>query len=463
MQKYKIAASKSSKRYNLILTAESESEAREKVHKEWYSILSIQIAEEAEIQGTKFIFHIISGEQTKRGIIVWEDIFKSYVKLRKDLGYQVKYLYPESDENQLDDEKKARIIHDLEQGYALKIEANPIKKEKVVVDAKEAQDIDKSFYLKKELDQTHELIEKVLQKFDPIVNQKKNYNLSPEKLEKLLIVYNNIIKIKKSTNISKLREVWELALIKIGDIELWALEQEKTTESQSLLKETNSLLKEIGSGRQFREKNKDLGLIINNFSKSVEAFLEPILHPKEFFKKKKREIDTESYSFLKTLILLEKYEEKLKNNNKEYFRNIFFILFPFGKNSEATEKILIKRKVLQQNITLLRAKKSWKIGSYTTIIKWSSKALEKLTEFLTSLSRVLFFVVLFYCFFFIIYLSLIRWWYQFNSFSFNYQGILYFLIILLFIAIANVSRGVFMFFLNFVFLFFILIFSIVNF
>jgi len=42
MPKYKIVASKSNKKYSLILTAGSESEARERIHKEGYSILSVQ-------------------------------------------------------------------------------------------------------------------------------------------------------------------------------------------------------------------------------------------------------------------------------------------------------------------------------------------------------------------------------------------------------------------------------------
>jgi hypothetical protein len=77
--------------------------------------LSIKIADDKEIQGTKFIFHIISGGKEKSGVIVGEDIFKSYVKLRRDLGYTVKYLYPQGDAEYLDDQKKSRIIRDLEQ------------------------------------------------------------------------------------------------------------------------------------------------------------------------------------------------------------------------------------------------------------------------------------------------------------------------------------------------------------
>jgi len=59
MQKYKIVASKSQKKYTLVLSADSETEAKEKLHKEGYSILSVVLYdEEKAIQGKKFLFQI---------------------------------------------------------------------------------------------------------------------------------------------------------------------------------------------------------------------------------------------------------------------------------------------------------------------------------------------------------------------------------------------------------------------
>ncbi len=464
MQKFKIVASKSSKKYNLILTSESEIQARERLHKEGYSILSIKIADEKEIQGTKFVFHVISGEGVKKGIIIWEDIFKAYVKLKKDLGYDVKYIYPEGDESYLDDEKKTRIIHDLEQGYKIKIES----KKQIIVKEKEditaTKEIDNSFYLKKELDTTHELIEHVLQKLQPIVDNQKDYKLSPEKIEKLRVIYNNITKLKKSTNTNKLREVGELALMKIGNIELSSLEWEKTKASKDLLKETNGLLRKIGSWKQFHEKSKDINYILGNFISKIEK---SIFWKKENNLEKKVEkkdlIDKESYSFLKTLLLLEKYTEKLKKSNSEILKNITSIVLPFGKNIEVRDKLLIRRKVITQNIALLKAKKTWSIGSYTAVVKWYNKVFWAIGEIFRSISRVLLYVVVFYSFLFVTYLWGIKLGYTPIEASFHYQGILYFLVIILLVVLGNISRGVLMFFINFVFLFFIFIFSVVNF
>jgi len=50
MQKYKIVASKSQKKYTIIVSADSEAEAKEKLHKDGYSILSVSESLNSEIQ-----------------------------------------------------------------------------------------------------------------------------------------------------------------------------------------------------------------------------------------------------------------------------------------------------------------------------------------------------------------------------------------------------------------------------
>jgi DNA-dependent RNA polymerase auxiliary subunit epsilon len=70
MQKYKIVASKSQKRYTLILSADSESEAKEKLHKEGYSILTVSPVENATIEGNKFLFQIEKEGEIKNGVII---------------------------------------------------------------------------------------------------------------------------------------------------------------------------------------------------------------------------------------------------------------------------------------------------------------------------------------------------------------------------------------------------------
>ncbi len=71
MPKYKIVASKSQNKYSLIVSADSENEAKEKVHKENYSILSVsEFQEESKIEGNKFIFQVEMNGDIKNGIIL---------------------------------------------------------------------------------------------------------------------------------------------------------------------------------------------------------------------------------------------------------------------------------------------------------------------------------------------------------------------------------------------------------
>jgi len=185
--------------------------------------------------------------------------------------------------------------------------------------------------MKKELDETHILIDKVLEKLQSIITLEKNYNLEPEKLEKLRNIHDSILSLKKSTNISKLKEIGELALLKIGNIELGALEDKKDQESKKLLSDTNTLLKKIGSNKQFKEKNKDIGYLFSLFTDAIKEKFLALKNIENTLKerKEKKLIDKESYSYIKTQLLLEKYQDKYKENNKELVANILAIIFPF--------------------------------------------------------------------------------------------------------------------------------------
>ena len=46
MNKYKVSVSKGQKKYSIIVPAASQEEARERAHKEGYSILGIELASE---------------------------------------------------------------------------------------------------------------------------------------------------------------------------------------------------------------------------------------------------------------------------------------------------------------------------------------------------------------------------------------------------------------------------------
>ena len=456
MSKYKIVASKSQKKYTIIVSADSETEAKEKLHKENYSILTVnEVHGESTIEWQKFLFQIEHSGDIKNGIIVWKDIFKVYVKLKDELGYNIIFLYPEGDEAHNSAEKKQQIMDQLKYWYELQQKSIKIKEER--------QSAEQGFYMKKKLDETYRLIEKVVRKIEYIRDNTEEFAINPETLSKLINVYENLIHIKSSTNLSKLREIGELALVKIAQIELQSVENRKDVESRKLLKNTNELLKKIGSKEQFIEHDKDIKRIFQDFFEPIRTMFSSSKNQKEgksTTKDSKNLLDTESYGFLKTILLLEKYKEKLELNSREIRFNRMIFLNPFI-NSPFKEKTLLKRRVIQQNISILKAKKTGSIGSYTLLKKGYHKIIEYFWNYILFLKTILFIGIFLYVilFFFIITAELL----QLHTFHFESTSLLLFLVLLFFYILLSFSRNFFLFTLNIAFFVFLFIFSRVNF
>jgi hypothetical protein len=453
MQKYKIVASKSQKKYTLIISADSESQAKEKLHKEGYSILSVQEAWDNKIIWNKFLFQIEKDGEVKNGVIVGKDIFKVYIKLRDELWYNIVFLYPEGDEAHNNAEKKQKIIGQLIKWYDLQ--------QKVIKQKKTNENKEESFYLQKELNETYLLLAKAIEKFDSIFNNRENYNLDNDTFYKLEKIYEKLIHVKWSTNLSKLKEIWELALIKVAKIELQNVEKNKDKESRDLLKETNNLLKKIGSSRHFIEEDKDIKKKIQSFFNNISKAL--IFHKKwknEKWKWNKNLIDKDSYNFLKTVLLLEKYQDKLDTNSKEIKKNIKLFINPLSK-STYKEKIYLKRKVIRQNISILKAKKSWWITSYTWVKKWYGKITNVIFYTFGFLWEITTFFVYAYITIFLSILSLknIEWF----NFQINTYPIVFLLLGFILIFFLHISKNLILLSLNIVFFSFIFIFSLVNF
>jgi len=467
MQKYKVSVSKGLKKYTIVVSAINEVEARKKVHKEWYSILEVQELKDENFIWKRFIFEIqdLENHSKKNWVVVGKDILKIYMKLRDELHYRVLFLYSEDDKN-LWEEEKLKILHSLEEQYnALKKIKNDDKEtkeenKKIEVNWEEIED-ESSFHMKKELDETYKLIEFVLKKMRGVIENSQFYDINPLQKEKLKEIYNSIVKIKKSTNISKLKQIWEVALIKIGTLELKKLEEDKTKDSKTLLSETNKLLRQVWSNKQFVEKNKDISYLLEQTLESLQDIIHTIKEFRYLIIPRKEFVDKKSYSYMKTIILLKKYKDKEKQNEKEIQKKIITLFFPFWKNKDEKEHLLLKKKVIKQNISLLKAKASWKIYSYTLIKKWYEKISERFFIFLSLLNKTIFFIIICYTFIFVFYSELS---YFFNlDFFLNYLGIFYFLFILLLFFVFYFSRSLFSLIFNIVIFSFIFIFWVVNF
>lgn len=466
MQKFKVDVTKQWKHFTFIVSAVDENGLKERIHKDWYSILSYEKIEESALNQNSwntFIFEAEKDWEKKQGKVIWEDIFKIYIKLRKNLWYKVIKLFSKKDEN-ISDLEKQKIIKELEEEFfifneRLNNEKKPNKlEEKKEVNNNSSKNFD-NFYLKKELDETYKLIDFILKKLSDIIEEKDIKNIKYEEKEILKNIYNSIIKVKNTTNIFKLKEIWELALLKIWKLEKIELEREKNDISTNLLKETNLLLKKIWSKEQIKE------IDYNEVLKS--SLWEQVNKIKNFFKKEnkieKEKIDVSSYIYIKNALLLKKYQEKLKINTKEIFINIFKIIF----NSVFREDIFLKRSVIKQNILLLKAKNSWIKFSYTKIKNGYNSIIKNL---LISFNIIKYFLNYFIVIYMVSFLILLNIYFYIKEFNlpydienFNFNWLFYFLITVLLYLILSFSKNIFSIILNFSVLFFITIIWIINF
>lgn len=463
MPKFRVSVSKNQKKYTLILSANSEVKVKNKVHLEWYSILSIEEIDELKIEWHKFIFEALDkNKNVKKGKVVSSDDFNVYVKLREGLSYDVKFLYSEEDKDKSEWEKLDIITH-LEDQYSL-YSAHKNKNSPKKESTREKKESNKSletFYMKKELEETYRLIDFVLIKLKNILENAIDEDIDFEKKDKLKTLFNSIVKIKKTTNINKLKEVWELALKKIWEIELKILEKNKDWKSKKLLKETNTLLKKLGSKEHFIEKEKDINYIIEQFTILIKDKFNSFIKKR---KKNKEEepLDKDSAGYWKTELLIKKYLIKQKENNLEIIKT-FFKAF---KKEEVVKlnDLKLKSKVIKQNIILLKMKQRGKKFSYTTIIKWYNF----FVELLLLLLKVFNTYILWFIYIFSITVSIFFLLNRFNIYMYDKISLdIGWVFILLYVFLASIfifiSRGVITVSINFAIFFFMIILWVVNF
>lgn len=238
-------------------------------------------------------------------------------------------------------------MHQLEYGYEI------YQKNHKQEDSRE-KEAEREFYVKKQLDETHKLIESAIKKAEYIFTKKEEFKIDSETLHKLQKIYEKLIHLKGSTNLAKLKEIGEVALSKIGELELRFLEEQKDEGTRALLKETNALLKKLGSDKHYIEQDRD---IKKQFKILVNDSLEKIKRsPKKISKIKKSKQEGISYDDIKTEMILKKYEAKLKENTEKIKKKLP-IFINFISENEEKDDLLIRRKVINQNIKLLRVKK----------------------------------------------------------------------------------------------------------
>ena len=461
MAKYKIAVSKNKKQYTIVFEAETENIAKDRAHRDGYSILTIEKIDNLNASWEEFYFEATKDWLVKKWKVIWNDIFKIYLKLKDGLWYDITKIIPISDKD-LPHKEIEKILEDIEEQYRFYKKINKTKKVvKEKVDITEKANL-KNFYLKKELDETYKLIDFVLNKLKDILENDAIKDLSDQRKEKIKNVYNSIVKIRSSTNISKLKEVWEAALLRVWALELESLEQDFSDKGLVYLKDTNSLLKKIGSNKQFIEKEKDYKYLLSLYLKDIKTYFS-----KDKKKKKKKKLtnkEKSTHTYLKTLVLLKKYKEKKKENTIQILKQLHIFILPTEKNIEKKEVLFIQKSVIEQNIMLLKVKIDWTVYSYTKIIKGYYSIIINIFNLFVTVKKYLFYTIFIYSLIFIVLLNLNYYNIIPNvSNSLNYNWIFYFLVLLLIYLAISLSRGVLSFIINFWFLLFLIIFWTVNF
>ncbi len=461
MPKFKVLVSKGHKKYSMILNADSEVLVRKKVHNGWYSILNVEEISGEKIKWHKFIFKAINQKwEIKKWKVVTDDPLKVYIKLEKWLWYIIKELYSEKDNNKTQEEK-INFLNNIKEQYLLfKKHNNKTEvKTEIVKEKKEHKNSLDNFYMKKELDKTYKLIDFVLKKIKNFL-EKEWLKIDSEKKIKLQTLYNSIIKIKKTTNINKLKEVWILSLKKIWEIELEYLEKNKDNISKDLLKNTNILLKKLGSNKTFVKKNKDINYLIKNSLESIKEIF--IIFKKDLFWKKDKEnnfVEKNSYSYWKTELLIKKYSEKLVENKILIIK----LFFKFYKKEERLKlkDLKLKEKVIKQNIYLLKLKQNWKKFSYTKILQKYNIFLGLLLNILKLLNTYILFFI--YIFSITILMFFILNKYNLFNINLNIEGILILIYILFWSFLIFISRWILSVSINIAIFIFMIILWIVNF
>lgn len=451
MSFYKAVCAKNNQKIELLVQFESLDEARESLHKQGYSIIEIKQTENFSDSWEVYFFDFTVDWKIKTWSINSNDILKAYIKLIDDLNYNIKYIYVSKEDTE--DEKKIsteKIRHSYEIYKSKNRDSQLIKKEeKKDKDSKDKWNDDINSILLKELDYYYNLIDKVLEKINFIIDNFWD-NLTQEKKIKLNDLYNSLKKIKNITNITKLKLIWETALLKIWELQMELISLNIIEWKKEILSDTNKLLKSFGSYKQILLPEDDIKLIIknwiNNFIKHIKNFI-------NWWEKTSDKIDKNSWKYFNILRELQIYKQKLKEINKEIIYNFF--------NKDKKLRLLLKKKFIKQNISLITNRIKNKKISYTKTIKWLTYYKDILIYLIQKTWDLFIYIIFIYSLFFILINS-----YN-NLLNLNLNLNLNFLLQILFISILwfllKISKNISFLVFSIIFYIVIFIYLIVNF
>ncbi len=356
---FQAVCSKWNRKLTLSLTALNIDDAREILHGQGYSIMELKEASGKEDKWNEknfFYFDIRVNNIIKTGKIQSDDVFKSYKKLIDDLGYDVVYIYTNE---WMSEEQKKVITAKVRDSYRLyKATLWENIDERKIEQTQDQQDIQEiSPQILREIehytlvwDSTIEKIQNLLLKYHATIPDEKKIEL--EKLE------HSLLQTKGSSNLWKIKTIVESSLKSIWEIELELVKTWMAEEKKKFLEETNSLLKQIGSSDQINTDSKES----LDIWKSVSKFFSWFTNTEWQKKNEKKPVDTNSFIYYKNQRELNLYRESLNKNDIQILKNV--VTFQFS----TIKRLLLKKRLLLQNIQIIENRINNKNVSYTKIV-----------------------------------------------------------------------------------------------
>ena len=235
------------------------------------------------------------------------------------------------------------------------------------------------------IDDTTLKIQNLLVKYHDIVTEEQRAHLQNVEIE--------LVQIKWVRNIGKIQSVLEDSLKKIGAVELEFLKKWAVAEKAKFLAETNKLLQWVGSSERIQteeEKQKDIGYQLQSLFGKIGNTTKKTEKPVNTGKK----VDTNSFIYFKNKRELDIYKKTHQKNDSAIVKAIFSFQFAQAK------RLLLKRRLLKQNIAIIENRINNRSISYTKIAHGMDYYINSFFGFISTLATTglvgLFFYVLVY-------------------------------------------------------------------
>lgn len=303
-----------------------------------------------------FYFDAIINGLTKSGKIQSTDVFKAYKKLVDDLWYNIVYIYTTEGMNE---QQKKVITAKVKDGYTMYQRSMWIDPtEKKIQTEKEVDMEEISPQVLKEIAHYNTIIDSTVEKIQNLFLKYHN-TITPEKKIELENIENVLVQWKWMSNLWRMKILVENALTVVWKVESDLIKVGTSGEKQKILEETNSLLKQIGSSNRI-ETHDDA---TSDIKKTMMSFLNSFQKKEVSKVEQKKKVDTNSFIFYKNLRELNIYKSNLNKVVIDIIKSLLSFDFAY------TKRLLLKKKLLEQDIQIIDNRINNRNISYSKIVK----------------------------------------------------------------------------------------------